>query len=289
MNPLEVQRLVDEALIEDLGTGDVTTDSVVPPGAMAKGEIVAKAAGIVAGLHVAGMCFTRLDSNVIYEAAGDGIGVSPDQVLATLSGPAASILKAERVALNFIQRLSGIATLTARYVEAVADYPVKILDTRKTTPGLRTMEKYAVRMGGGFNHRIGLYDGILIKDNHLMFQNAGEAGQSQGNVKAAVLAARRSANHLQKVEVEADTLEQVKEAVDAGADAILLDNMDVETLALAVESVRNSGRKIVLEASGNVSLSNVAGIAATGVDAISVGALTHSVPSLDVSLELQPA
>ena len=289
MNPLEVQRIVDEALIEDIGTGDVTTSSVVPSSAMGRGEIVAKAAGIVAGLPVAGMCFTRLDSNVIYEAAADGTSVSPGQVLATLSGPAAPILRAERVALNFIQRLSGIATLTARYVEAVADYPVKILDTRKTTPGLRTMEKYAVRMGGGFNHRIGLYDGILIKDNHLMFQDAGEAKQSRGNVKAAVLAAKRSASHLQKVEVEADTLEQVKEAVGAGADAILLDNMDVETLARAVKSVRNSGRQIVLEASGNVSLSNVAGIAATGVDAISVGALTHSAPSLDISLELQPA
>ena len=289
MYPLELRRLVDEALIEDVGTGDVTTDSVVPSSAMARGEIVAKASGIVAGLSVAGMCFTRLDSNVIFEAAADGTSVSPGQVLATLSGPAAPILRAERVALNFIQRLSGIATLTARYVEAVADYPVKILDTRKTTPGLRSLEKYAVRMGGGFNHRVGLYDGILIKDNHLMFQDAGEAGQSQGNVKAAVLAAKRSAGHLQKVEVEADTLEQVKEAVGAGADAILLDNMNVETLARAVESVRNSGRQIVLEASGNVLLSNVAGIAATGVDAISVGALTHSAPSLDISLELQPA
>jgi nicotinate-nucleotide pyrophosphorylase (carboxylating) len=273
----------------------VTTEYVVPPNAAAEGEIVSKVAGVVAGIPVAGLCFRRLDSRVNFEqSVEDGSRVSRNNVLARVSGPAVSILQAERVALNFVQQLSGIATLTARFVEAVKDYPTRILDTRKTSPGLRMLEKYAVRAGGGFNHRVGLYDGILIKDNHLRFQDAGSAktgkkNVSAGAVAASVSAARAGAGHLQKIEVEAETLEQVKEAVQAGADAILLDNMDVETLSKAVEIVRRSRKKIILEASGNVSIRNVNKIAATGVDAISVGALTHSSSALDISLELRPA
>ncbi|MBI5116252.1 carboxylating nicotinate-nucleotide diphosphorylase [Candidatus Poribacteria bacterium] len=290
MNFLEVCRLVDEALSEDLGAGDLTTDVIVPPAAMACGEIVSRSAGVVAGIPVAGLCFRRLDSRIDFQqAVEDGARVSRNHILARVSGPAGPILKAERVALNFVQRLSGIATLTSRFVAAVEGYPVRILDTRKTTPCLRILEKYAVRAGGGFNHRLGLYDGILIKDNHLKFRRTEGAACSAGAVRAAVSAAKRAAKHLHKIEVEAETLDEVKEAIDAGADAILLDNMDIETLADAVEIVRRSRKGIMLEASGNVSIKNVRKIASTGVDAISVGALTHSAPVLDVALELRPA
>jgi nicotinate-nucleotide pyrophosphorylase (carboxylating) len=286
MNLLEVCRLVDEALNEDIGQGDVTTEFVVPPDAVAEGRIIAKAKGVVAGLPVAGLCFRRLDSRVEFEqAVGDSAPVTRNRTLARVSGPAASILQAERVALNFVQRLSGIATFTARFVDAVKDYPAKILDTRKTTPGLRMLEKYAVRAGGGSNHRLGLYDAVLIKDNHLRFQDSG----AEGAVQEAVSAARAAAGYLKMIEVEAETLEQVKEAVKAGADAILLDNMDVETLSKAVDIVRRSKKKILLEASGNVTTRNVRAIAASGVDAISIGALTHSAPALDISLEMRPA
>ncbi len=284
MNLLQVSRLVDKALSEDLGTGDITTDFLVPSDLPARGEIVSKAKGVVAGLAVAGLCFNRLDSRIDFEqAVEDGARVSRNRVLARLSGPASSMLKAERVALNFLQRLSGIATLTARFVDAVADLPVKLLYTRKTTPGLRILEKYAVRAGGGSNHRFGLSDGILIKDNHLRFMGAGGRGAI-----ADAVAAARAAGHLHKIEVEAETLEQAQQAIRAGADAILLDNMDVETLKKAVALARRSKKKILLEASGNVSLRNVAKIAATGVDAISIGALTHSAPALDISLQLWP-
>jgi nicotinate-nucleotide pyrophosphorylase (carboxylating) len=285
MNLLQVSRLVEEALNEDLGTGDITTDFLVPSDLPARGEIVSKAKGVVAGLAVAGLCFNRLDSRIDFEqAVEDGARVSRNRVLARLSGPASSMLKAERVALNFLQRLSGIATLTARFVDAVGDLPVKILDTRKTTPGLRILEKYAVRTGGGSNHRFGLSDGILIKDNHLRFMGA----EGRVAIAGAVAAARAAAGHLHKIEIEAETLEQAQQAIRAGADAILLDNMDVETLKKAVAFARRSKKKILLEASGNVSLRNVAKIAAAGVDAISIGALTHSAPALDISLQLWP-
>ena len=295
MNLLEVCRLIDEALNEDLGSGDMTTELVVHPETAAEAAIVSREKGVVAGIPVAGLCFRRLDSRLDFEqVVEDGSRISRNQILARLSGPAVSMLQAERVALNFIQRLSGIATLTARFVEAVEGYPVKILDTRKTTPGLRILDKYAVRMGGGFNHRMGLSDGILIKDNHLMFlgsksPKATKKNASTGAVAAAVASAKAGAGHLQKIEVEADTLQQVEEAARAGADAILLDNMDVATLSKAVAAVRRSKKKILLEASGNVTIRNVAKIAATGVDAISIGALTHSSPALDIALEMRPA
>lgn len=286
MNLLQVSHIIDEALCEDLGSGDLTTDAVIAPDAMAIGEIVSRSPGVIAGLPVAGFCFRRLDSRITFEqAVNDGEQVRRNRVLARISGPAQPILKAERVCLNFIQRMSGVATLTAKYVAAVKDYPVKILDTRKTTPGMRMLEKYAVRAGGGFNHRLGLSDGILIKDNHLIFQQwSGDAPVNP--IEKAVSLARLAARHLQKVEVEAETLEQVEQAIGAGADVILLDNMRINTLADAVELARESGRPIFLEASGNISLRNIKEVAATGVDAISIGALTHSAPALDVSLEL---
>jgi nicotinate-nucleotide pyrophosphorylase (carboxylating) len=292
MNLLQVCRLVDEALSEDLGPGDITTDSVVPPDALAEGELISRGKGVVAGLPVAGLCFRRLDSRIVFEQElEDGAAVSRNRILARVQGPAASILKSERVALNFLQRLSGIATLTSRFVAAVADSPAKILDTRKTTPGLRILEKYAVRAGGGTNHRFGLSDGVLIKDNHLKFQAAGTAGPGKkaDAVGEAVTAARAMAGHLQRIEVEAETIEQVRQAVRANAGAILLDNMDTDTLTKAVDVVRRSRKNIFLEASGNVSLRTVGRIAATGVDAISIGALTHSAPALDISLELRPS
>ncbi|RJP22833.1 MAG: carboxylating nicotinate-nucleotide diphosphorylase [Candidatus Abyssobacteria bacterium SURF_5] len=288
MNLLQVSQIIDQALSEDIGAGDLTTDSVIAPDALATGEIICRAAGVAAGIPIAGLCFRRLDSRITFEQlVDDGARVTRNRVLARISGSAQPILKAERVALNFIQRLSGIATLTARYVAAVSDYPVKILDTRKTTPGLRVLEKYAVRAGGGFNHRFALFDGILIKDNHLIFQHEDGSQSGSNQIERAVARAKRLAGHLRKIEVEAETLDQVKQALRAGADAILLDNMDVATLAKAVEITRNSRRPVILEASGNVSLSNIKKIAAAGVDVISIGALTHSAPALDVSLELQ--
>ena len=293
MNLLQVCRLVDEALAEDLGPGDITTDSVVAPDAVAEGEIRAKSKGVVAGLPVAALCFRRLDSRITFEQdVEDGARVSKNRILARVSGPAVSILKAERVALNFLQRLSGVATLTAKFADAVEGRPVKILDTRKTTPGLRILEKYAVRAGGGANHRFGLSDGVLIKDNHLTFQQGGAAAAGReytGAVSEAIAAARAAAGHLQKIEIEADTLEQARQAARAGADAILLDNMDLETLTRAVKAVRRLNKNIFLEASGAVSLRTVGKIAATGVDGVSIGALTHSAPALDISLDLRPA
>ena len=287
MNLFQVTHIVDAALDEDLGAGDLTTDSVIPPDAQAAGEIISRSAGIPAGIPLAGLCFRRLDARITFEQqVDDGVRVKRNEVLARLSGPTQSILKAERVALNFIQRLSGIATLTGKYVDAVQEYPVKILDTRKTTPGMRILEKYAVRAGGGFNHRLGLSDGILIKDNHLIFQQLSSGEKPPEAVKKAVLLAKQKAGHLRKIEAEVDTLEQVEQALEAGADEILLDNMDIDTLARAVELSRRSGRSVALEASGNVSLRNIKKIAATGVDFISVGALTHSASALDISLEL---
>ncbi|GAB4335734.1 MAG: carboxylating nicotinate-nucleotide diphosphorylase [Candidatus Abyssubacteria bacterium] len=271
---------------EDIGSGDVTTDAVVAPDAFATGTLISRARGVVAGLPVAALCFRRLDSRVSFEpAVEDGARVKANQVLAKLAGPAAPLLHAERTALNFVQRLSGIATLTAKFVDAVGGQRAKILDTRKTTPCMRALEKYAVRLGGGCNHRLGLYDAILIKDNHLMFRGGG----GEGAIRAAVSAARGRAGHLQKIEVEVETLEQVREAIEAGPDAILLDNMAPAVLAEAVRIVRESGTPIALEASGNVNLRNIAKIAASGVDAISIGALTHSAPALDIALELRPA
>ena len=272
-NSLETIR---RALAEDIGTGDITTLLTVPMDTLAEGTIVAKAPGVVAGLTAALETFLEINPSLdIVEHLQDGATVSPGTVLVTIEGGARHILIGERVALNFLQHLSGIATKTARFVALTAGTKARIVDTRKTTPGLRAFEKYAVRVGGGYNHRSGLYDAILIKDNHI---------QVCGGITAAVQAAFSQAPHTMTVTVECDSLEQVDEAVTAGADIVLLDNMSLEKLAEAVAFVAGQA---AVEASGGVTEETVAAIAQTGVDIISIGALTHSAPALDISLDLE--
>lgn len=262
-------------LAEDVGHGDVTTLATVPAECRASGELVVKSDGVVAGLSAAGMVFDLLDPTVVWTPTRvDGDRVAAGEVVVTVTGPARGILTGERLALNLLQRLSGVASLTRRFVDAVAGSGVAILDTRKTTPGLRALEKAAVRAGGGRNHRFGLSDGVLIKDNHLI---------AAGGIGPAVAAARQAVAHTLKIEVEVDDLDQLEQAIAAGADAVLLDNMPPEVLRQAVE--RAAGR-VWLEASGGITLDTVAAVAATGVNAISVGALTHSAPALDIGLDL---
>ena len=274
--PIQYQDLVSRALIEDLGRGgDLTSDATVAPDLAGTARLIAREPGISAGAEVAMAAFHTLDQAVAcVTSAEDGTAVSAGSELLVVAGPVRSILAAERTALNFLGRLCGIATLTGRFVAAVEGHATAIVCTRKTTPGLRTLEKYAVRCGGGMNHRLGLDDAVLIKDNHLL---------AAGGVKAAVERARAFAGHTVTVELEVDTLEQLEEALALGVDAVLLDNMSVDELRRAVKMVAGQA---VTEASGGVTLDNVAEIAATGVDLISVGALTHSTRALDVSLEL---
>ena len=268
-----VERVVLAALAEDIGAGDVTTEATVAPDSVGTAELLVKEAGVVCGLRAAETAFRALDPEIRFEAlASDGDHVEPPAVVARLTGSERAILTAERVALNFLGRLSGIATLTRRYVKAVEGTSAAVLDTRKTTPGLRALEKYAVATGGGRNHRFGLDDTVLIKDNHL---------RAAGSIAAAATLVRAATDL--SVEVECETLVQVGEALDAGVDAILLDNMPLEELRAAVALVDGRAR---LEASGGVTLETIRAIAETGVDEISVGALTHSARSLDVSLEL---
>ena len=266
--------IVKNALAEDLGEGDVTSRSVVEPDLRWSGRIVARAPGVVAGLGIAARAFTLVDPSTKIElVVPDGSRVDAGSVLARVDGPARSLLAAERVALNFLGRLSGIATSTRLYVDAAASTGAKITDTRKTTPGLRALERYAVRAGGGVNHRFGLSDAVLVKDNHIA---------AVGSVKEAVRRARAGTAAGIVVEVECDRLDQVAQAVDAGADSILLDNMDASTMRRAVDLARG---KAIVEASGGMTLERVAQTAATGVDVISAGALTHSAPALDVALD----
>ena len=266
---------VRHALAEDIGTGDLTTLLTVPEGAVAMGSLLAKQAGVVAGLPVAAQVFLQVDPALAIEfTAEEGQYVEAGETLMAVRGSARSILTAERVALNFLQRLSGIATKTARFVALVEGNKARIVDTRKTTPGLRALEKYAVRVGGGFNHRFGLYDAILIKDNHI---------QAAGGITPAVQAAYAQAPHTMTVTVECDTLAQVEEAIAAGVDIVLLDNMSLDMLRQAVEMLDGQA---AAEASGGVNEETVTAIAQTGVDIISVGALTHSAVALDISLDL---
>jgi len=272
----EIQRLVREALREDIGLGDLTTMATIEPGTTARAELVAKEDFILAGIDVAREVFRQLAADTAFEALkADGQKIARGDVLAWIKGEAAVLLQGERVALNLLQRMSGVATLTRRYVDAVAGTRAVIVDTRKTTPGLRAVEKYAVRMGGGRNHRTALYDGILIKENHIA---------AAGGIAAAVERARIRVPHLMKIEVETRDLDEVRQALEAGADAILLDNMSLDQLRAAVDLV--AGRALT-EASGGVSLETVADIAATGVDLISVGALTHSYRAVDISMLFQ--
>ncbi len=275
----EIRDLIDRTLAEDLSIGDPTTDILVPPDLESTAVLLAKEEGILAGLDVGLEAFRRFDDRVSITALlEDGAPIRPGDHLGTIQGRVASLLKAERTAVNFMQHMSGIATQTQRYVKAVEGHPVRIVDTRKTTPGLRFLEKYAVRMGGGQNHRQNLGDGILIKDNHIDALRGD--GMSLGDV---VKKAIREASHTIRVEVEVETLEQLDEALDAGAGIILLDNMDVEQMTIAVRIAKG---KAFTEASGGITLETVRAVAATGVDIISVGALTHSVLALDISMDM---
>lgn len=273
--------LIRSALEEDGAFADITTLSTVPLEQQARGSIVTRQAGVIAGLMVAAATFRELDARVeVTLLVEDGATVQSGQLIATLRGPARAVLSAERVALNFLGRLSGIATLTARCVEAIEGTRARILDTRKTTPGLRALEKEAVRLGGGHNHRFGLNDGVLIKDNHI---------KAAGGVAQSIQAARSHAPHLLKIEVECETMAEVREALQAGADVILLDNMDIDTMRGAVELVRRVSPNVLIEASGSIGTgpTRLQSVASTGVDFISLGALTHSAPNFDVSLEFE--
>lgn len=274
----DLEILIRAALEEDIGSGDVTTSCTVAPGAQGKGRIVAKEPLVLAGIDVARQIFWAVDSELkVNLPFKDGHRASEGDELLEVEGDLAAILMAERTALNFLQRLSGIATLTRAFVDKIEGTRARILDTRKTTPGYRLLEKAAVRVGGGYNHRFGLYDGVLIKDNHIA---------AAGSIQKAVRAALDSRAHTLRVEVEVERLDQLAEAIAAGADAIMLDNMDLETMA---EAVRRTKGKIPLEASGGITLENVGDIAATGVDLISIGALTHSARAVDMSMEIEAA
>ena len=276
----EISRAVRAALAEDLGRGDVTTLATVPANLQAIALMNAREPLVVSGIQFAEIAFRQLSPKIkIQKLARDGQKVAAGKALLKISGPARALLSAERVALNFVQRLSGVATATAQFADAVRGTPAKILDTRKTTPGWRRFEKYAVACGGGRNHRLGLFDLVLIKDNHLVALRTAKPNA----IAAAVTRAREKFPKL-KVEVEADTLEQVAQAVDAGADIILLDNMTTTQLRAAVRLI---GGRAQTEASGGVTLKTVRAIAATGVDFISVGAITHSAPAVDIGLDFE--
>lgn len=271
-----IERILRQALEEDIGRGDITSKAITPLTVLAKADFVSKSPGILAGVEIAQRVFYLLDPTIKFQPLlHDGEKVKKGDVIASITGDARSILSGERVALNFMQRLSGIATATYTAVKAAAPFGVTITDTRKTTPGLRVLEKYAVRMGGGKNHRFGLDDAVLIKDNHI---------QVAGSVTKAIELVRAQIGHMLKVEVEVEILDEVKEAVAAGADVIMLDNMEPERMKEAVTLVAG---KAIVEASGGITPTQVATVAATGVDVISLGWITHSAPPLDISLDIR--
>ena len=271
-----IDPLIELAIVEDVGSGDFTTESTISNTQVARGAIVVHNSGIIAGLPIAERVFDKIDSSLQFESfLSDGGSVQGITSIANVVGAAKSILTGERIVLNFLQRLSGTATLTSQFVTATAGHSVKIIDTRKTTAGWRTIQKYAVRVGGGYNHRFGLYDGILIKDNHIV---------AAGGIAQAMERARSAAPHTSKIEIEVETLHQVEEALQAKADILLFDNMPVNLMEAAVAKV--AGRAVT-EASGGITLEKVEAVAATGVDLISVGALTHSAAPLDISLDLE--
>lgn len=276
LNPMLIEDVIDRTLAEDLGrAGDITTLATIPASARARAVIAARESGVIAGSDLAIAAFRRLDQSIRFDThVADGVSVSKGDVALAIEGPARAILSAERTALNFMGRLSGIASLTARYVEKVKHTKARIVCTRKTTPGLRAFEKHAVRCGGGFNHRFGLDDAILIKDNHIAVA---------GGVAKALRAAKAFAGHLVKIEIEVDTLDQLDEVIREGADVVLLDNMTPAHLKDAVARVKG---KMLTEASGGVTLETVVAIAESGVDMISVGALTHSAKVLDLGLDI---
>ena len=270
-----IDKIIERALLEDIGTGDITTESIIPSNLKTKGIIKASEEGVVAGLDIACLVFQKLDSKIIFQKKTiDGRKVVRGKELAEIIGSARTILKGERIALNFLQRMCGIATITSKFCQEVKDFPVRIVDTRKTTPGLRILEKYAVRMGGGYNHRFGLYDAVLIKDNHIAVA---------GGIQLAVNSVRKQISHISKIEVEIESLTQLQEALQAQVDIVMLDNMDLDTMKKAVKMVKG---KTLIEASGEITLEKVKEIAQAGVDLISIGALTHSVKSLNISMEI---
>ncbi|MGB9788036.1 MAG: carboxylating nicotinate-nucleotide diphosphorylase [Dictyoglomus turgidum] len=272
---LHLRKIVEEALKEDIGFGDITTESTIPEDMISRAVIIAKEEGILAGLPVAEEVFKLLDSKIEFkEFKKDGDEIKKGDVILEIKGKTKTILMGERTALNFLQRLSGIATYTKKCVNVVKPYGVKILDTRKTTPTLRIFEKYAVKIGGGENHRFGLYDMVLIKDNHI---------RAVGGIKEAIERVRERVSHVYKIEVEVTNLEELKEALESKADIVLLDNMDYDTLKEAVSIAKG---KVMIEVSGNISLEDLEKIARLGVNFISIGKLTHSYKSLDLSLEL---
>lgn len=274
-NPFIVD-LVRRALEEDIWTGDITTESLIPAERQAVGRVWTKVDGVISGLPLLKQVFLQIDPNLEVELqVADGFVATAGTALARISGSARSILQGERVALNFLQRLSGISTRTSRLAEPIKFYQGRIVDTRKTTPGLRILEKYAVRMGGGYNHRFGLYDAVLIKDNHIVVA---------GSIKEAVAAVRRHVGHTTKIEVEVESLEQLNEALESRADIIMLDNMSVDIMK---EAVKLAHGKAILEASGGVTEENIVEVAKTGVDYISIGGITHSIKALDISLDIE--
>jgi nicotinate-nucleotide pyrophosphorylase (carboxylating) len=278
-NVKQTKHLIEQALAEDLGYGDITTEALISDDQTGKASIIAKAKGIIAGTEIAKQVFLKVDPKLKVDIRiQDGATIKPGDMIAIIEGKYTSILKAERVALNFLQRLSGIASETAYYVEAVKGLPVEITDTRKTTPGLRLLEKYAVKVGGGKNHRMHLGDGILIKDNHLA------ALHSQGlSIKDIINRARQKSPKKTKIEIEVKTIQEAIEAAEAKADIIMLDNMSLDDMHKAVQLIN---KRALIEASGGVTLDKVRTVAEIGVDLISIGALTHSVRALDISLKL---
>ena len=273
------EQLIKMSLTEDLGTGDITTMATIPSGSTATATVLFKEAGVVAGLDIFSLVFRTLDASLKIEfQTHDGAEVKPETAVAFVTGSSFSLLMGERVALNFLQHLSGIATLTRSYVrELPTASRTRIVDTRKTTPVWRSLEKYAVQVGGGKNHRMGLFDGVLIKDNHI---------RAVGSITKAVQQARLLAPHTLKIEVEVETLEQLHEACQAGADVVMLDNMETSLMKSAVAKTRQSFPGVLLEASGGITRERVAEVAATGVDFISVGALTHSARAIDISMNI---
>ncbi len=269
------------ALKEDLGKGDITTDSIIPPDAQTLGIIFPKEDGVLCGVHIARYVFEEIDKNINFEAKmEDGAEFSPGMTIATIIGPAGSCLKAERTALNFLQQLSGIATLTRKFVKLVNNNRIKIMDTRKTTPGLRIMEKYAVKTGGGYNHRFGLYDMVLIKDNHI---------EIAGSITNAVNAVRKNSKKKKIfIEVEVKTMDELKEAIELGVNRVMLDNMHLEQIDQAIKYVRTSKKKIEIEVSGGIDIDNIINYAELDIDCISIGALTHSAPAIDIALKMKP-
>jgi nicotinate-nucleotide pyrophosphorylase (carboxylating) len=279
LNERELPRLIRSWLDEDIGiVGDITSMVTIPATHRSKGIIHMKQDGIVAGLPVAKLVFETIDPGLAFAAkAEEGSYVAKGTIVAEVSGLSRSILVGERLALNLLQRLSGIATRTRQYVDALEGFPTRLSDTRKTTPGHRMLDKYAVRVGGGHNNRYGLFDAVMIKDNHI---------KASGGVTAAIQAARRSIPHTMKIEVEVERFDQLDEAIAAGADIIMLDNMTVDAMRDAVIQIKNASPHIVIEASGGISLETVKSVAATGVDVITIGRITYSVEALDISLDL---